>query len=202
MMAGCITLKAAAANLAAMIQTFFEQSRCSGDKVVNLSSGLTEDDFVAFILIAIANFLHEENYEKASAMATITWVFQNYDYDYNYELRISLISRRSVCWQYCFFNLFSFTLSDSKGLYLQSPLFVLQRDLREIITSPFNLSHCSTSSLLLFLVKIRIATIAIFLENALGGHIWPSISSFPPSLVLLRWGKNLLHFLLPTRFFI
>ena len=63
-MAGCITLKAAAANLAPMIQTFFEQSRCSGDKVVNLSSGLTEDDFVAFILIAIGNFLHEENYEK------------------------------------------------------------------------------------------------------------------------------------------
>ena len=63
-MAGCITLKAAGANLAPMIQTFFEQSRCSGDKVVNLSSGLTEDDFVAFILIAIANFLHEENYEK------------------------------------------------------------------------------------------------------------------------------------------
>ena len=69
------------------------------------------------------------------------------------------------------FNLFSFTLSDSKGLYLQSSLFVLQRDLREIITSPFNLSHCTTSSLLLILVKIRIATIAIFLENALGGHI-------------------------------
>ena len=64
MMAGCITLKAAGANLAAMIQTFFEQSRCSGDKVVNLSSGLTEDDIVAFILIAIANFLCEENYEK------------------------------------------------------------------------------------------------------------------------------------------
>ena len=69
------------------------------------------------------------------------------------------------------FNLLSYTLSDSKGLYLQSPLFVLQRDLREIITSPFNLLHCSTSSLLLFLVKIRIAAIAIFLENALGGHI-------------------------------
>ena len=64
MMAGCITLKAAGANLAPMIQTFFEQSRCSGDKVVNLSSGLTEDDIVAFILIAIANFLCEENYEK------------------------------------------------------------------------------------------------------------------------------------------
>ena len=63
-MAGCITLKAAAANLAPMIQTFFEQSRCSGDKVVNLSSGLTEDDFVAFILIAIANFLYEENYDN------------------------------------------------------------------------------------------------------------------------------------------
>ena len=131
-------------------------------------------------------------------MATITWVFQNYDYDYNYEIRKSLISRRSVCWQYCFFNLFSFTLSDSKGLYLQSPLFVLQRDLREIITSPFNLLHCSTSSLLLFLVKIRIAAIAIFLENALDGHIWPSISSFPPSLVLLRWGKHLLHFFAPN----
>ena len=73
MMAGCITLKAAGANLAPMIQTFFEQSRCSGDKVVNLSSGLTEDDIVAFILIAIANFLCEENYEKRqSAMAAIT----------------------------------------------------------------------------------------------------------------------------------
>ena len=70
-----------------------------------------------------------------------------------------------------FFNLFSFTLSDSKGLYLQSPLFVLQRDLREIITSKLNLSHCSTSSLLLILVKILIAAIVIFLENALGGHI-------------------------------
>ena len=64
------------------------------------------------------------------------------------------------------FDLFSFTLSDSKGLYLQSPLFVLQRDLTKIITPPLNLSHCSLSSLLLVLVKILIGAIVIFLENA------------------------------------
>ena len=170
MIAGCITLKAAGANLAPMIQTFFEQSRCSGDKVVNLSSGLTEDDFVAFILIAIANFLCEENYEKHRQWLRSHEFFKTMTMTITMKLE-SLLSLGDLFVGNIVFNLFSFTLSDSKGLYLQSPLFVLQRDLREIITSPFNLSHCSTSSLLLFLVKIRIATIAIFLENALGGHI-------------------------------
>ena len=141
-MAGCITLKAAAANLAPMIQTFFEQSRCSGDKVVNLSSGLTEDDFVAFILIAIANFLHEENYEKHRQWLRSREFFKTMTMTIIMKLE-SLLSLGDLFVGNIVFNLFSFTLSDSKGLYLQSPLFVLQRDLREIITSPFNLSHAA-----------------------------------------------------------
>ena len=99
------------------------------------------------------------------------------------------------------FDLFSFTLSDSKGLYLQSPLFVLQRDLTKIITPPLNLSHCSPSSLLLFLVKIRIAAIVIFLENAswsyLTFHLFLLSIISPPQV-----RQESPAFLLPTRFFI
>ena len=122
-MAGCITLKAAAANLAPMIQTFFSSSHVALE--IRLSTfrwGWPR------MILSLSSWLRLPIFCK------------NYDYDYNYEIRISLISRRSVCWQCCFLIcLHSFWVIQKVSIFNRRCLFY--KEISERLSPPSSIFH-------------------------------------------------------------